>query len=117
MLKKFLAVAAASAMSSPVFAGFYFNTEVNSGFLGKDYLGSVTDLHLGYEGGNDSASYYVQGGLSVNTPDGGSAERNFSGKIGGSVLAADKVNVYGEFSVATSDVNNYGTKLGLKYSF
>ena len=114
MLKKVLAVVATSALSTPTFAGFYLNVESNSAFLGKDYIGSGTDLHLGYEGGNDSASYYLQGGAFLSNPDGGDSSTNFSGKVGGSVAASERVDVYGEFSIVTDSTNAYGTKLGLK---
>ena len=113
MLKKLLAVAAASAIS-PAFAGFYVNVENNAAFLGKDYIGSGTDLHLGYEGGNDSASYYLQGGAFLSNPDGGDSSTNFSGKVGGSVAASERVDIYGEFSIVTDSTNAYGTKLGIK---
>jgi len=116
MLKKLLAVAAASAIS-PAFAGFYVNVENNGSYTGKDYNGSGTDLHLGYEGGNGTASYYLQGGAFLSNPDGGDSSTNFSGKVGGSVAATDKVDVYGEFSIVTDTTNAYGTKLGLKYKF
>jgi len=115
MLKKVLTIAAASALSTPAFAGFYVNVENNAAFLGKDYIGSGTDLHLGYEGGNDSgASYYLQGGAFLSNPDGGESSTNFSGKVGGSVAASERVDVYGEFSIVTDTTNAYGTKLGIK---
>ena len=117
MLKKVLAVAAVSAVSTPCFAGFYVNIENNGSYTGKDYNGSGTDLHLGYEGSNGSASYYVQGGALLNNPDDGESETNFSGKVGGSVAASEKIDVYGEFSIVTDTTNSYGTKLGLKYKF
>ena len=117
MLKKVLAVAAASAVSTPAFAGFYVNIENNGSYTGKDYNGSGTDLHLGYEGSNGSASYYVQGGALLSNPDDGESETNFSGKVGGSISAAEKIDVYGEFSMVADDTNSYGTKLGLKYKF
>ena len=117
MLKKVLSIAAVSAVSTPCFAGFYVNIENNGSYTGKDYNGSGTDLHLGYEGSNGSASYYVQGGALLSNPDDGESETNFSGKVGGSISAAEKIDVYGEFSVVTNDVNSYGTKLGLKYKF
>ena len=42
----------------------------------------------------------------------------FSGKIGGSVAANDKVSVYAELAGITGDLNNsYGGKLGAKYNF
>ena len=117
MLKKLLAVVAASAIS-PCFAGFYVNVENNASYTGDDFTGSGTDLHLGYEGSNDSgASFYVQGGALLSNPDGADSETNFSGKVGGSISAAEKIDVYGEFSVVTDDTNSYGTKLGLKYKF
>jgi len=117
MLKKVLTIAAASALSTPAFAGFYVNLENNGSYTGRDYNGSGTDLHLGYEGGNGSASYYLQGGAFLSNPDGGDSSTNFSGKVGGSVAATDKVDVYGEFSIVTDTTNSYGTKLGLKYKF
>ena len=117
MLKKLLVAAAVTTCSSPVFAGFYLNAEVNSGFSGQDYTGSATDLHLGYEGSNGSASYYVQGGALLSNPDNADSETNFSGKVGGSISAAEKIDVYGEFAVVTDDENSYNSKLGLKYRF
>ena len=117
MLKKVLTIVAASALSTPAFAGFYLNVENNGSYTGKDYNGSGTDLHLGYEGGNGTGSYYLQGGAFLSNPDGGDSSTNFSGKVGGSVAATDKVDVYGEFSIVTNDTNSYGTKLGLKYKF
>ena len=114
MLKKILAVAAASAIS-PAFAGFYLNVENNGSYTGRDYNGSGTDLHLGYEGGNGgTASYYLQGGAFLSNPDGGDSSTNFSGKVGGSVAASERVDVYGEFSIVTDTTNAYGTKLGIK---
>ena len=122
MLKKVLAVAAVSAVSSvPVFAGFYVNVENNASYVGKDgkvdFTGSGTDLHLGYENGNAFGSYYIQGGLYVSSPDNADSESNFSGKVGGSVIASEKINVYGELSLVTDDSNLWGSKLGVKYSF
>ena len=116
MLKKLLAVAAASAIS-PAFAGFYVNVENNGSYTGDDFTMSGTDLHLGYEGSNGSASYYVQGGALLSNPDNADSETNFSGKVGGSISAAEKIDVYGEFSMVADDTNSYGTKLGLKYKF
>ncbi len=117
MLKKVLTIVAASALSTPAFAGFYLNVENNGSYTGKDYNGSGTDLHLGYEGGNGTGSYYLQGGAFLSNPDGGDSSTNFSGKVGGSVAATNKVDVYGELSIVTNDTNSYGTKLGLKYKF
>ena len=117
MLKKVLTIAAASALSTPAFAGFYLNVENNGSYQGKNFTGSGTDAHLGYEGGNGTASYYLQGGAFLSNPDGADSSTNFSGKVGGSVAASERVDVYGEFSIVTDTTNFYGTKLGLKYKF
>ena len=37
-------------------AGPYVNVETNSGFVGNDYTGSATDVHVGVEGDN----WYLQ---------------------------------------------------------
>ena len=52
MLKKALSLVAVSVLSTPAFAGFYVNVENNGSFTGKNFTGSGTDLHLGYENGN-----------------------------------------------------------------
>ena len=94
-------------------AGPYVNVEANSGFAGTDYAGTVIDNHVGIEGSN----WYVQGGPSIVSPDGGDSEVELSGKAGASIPLGD-VSLYGEVSFITGDEsNNYGTKAGLKYAF
>ncbi len=51
------------------------------------------------------------------SPDGGESETILTGKVFGSVAASDSLSVYGEISAAFDDVNSYGTKAGVKYSF
>ena len=95
-------------------AGPYVNVEANSGFTGSDYTGTVIDNHIGYEGSN----WYIQGGPSIVSPDGGESEVELSGKVGGSVPLSEKLGAYGELSVITGNDNNgYGTKVGVKYTF
>ena len=121
MIKSVLSVAAASALAVPsAFAGgLYANVESNASYTGSDFTTRTTDFHIGYEGGTDSFGYYVQGGPAVLAADGVDSESNFSGKLGGSVSATDKLGVYGEVSFAqVEDADNtYGTKIGAKYSF
>ena len=117
---------AAAVLGSPAVAGPYINVENNAGFLGgdgldMDYTGSVTDFHIGIEGG-DEASWYMQAGPALVSPDGGDADVEFSGKIGGSVVvsADEKLSIYGEVSFITVDdfdAANVGTKIGAKYNF
>ena len=117
----FAAVAAAPLFAGAAFAGPYVNVEANSGFVGSDYAGTVTDLHVGYEGtAGDSVGWYLQAGPSLVSPDGAESETVFSGKAGASVAATERLSVYGEVSFATGidgADNGYGTKAGLKYSF
>ena len=115
---KFLAILPAAAiLATPAVAGPYVNIENNAGFTGSDFNGHVTDFHLGYESSNDVGSYYVQAGPSVFAPDGGEEETKLTGKIGGSVQATERLSVYGEVAATFDDVNDYGTKVGVKYSF
>ena len=77
---------------------------------------------MGHEGPlGDTASYYVQAGASVVSPDGGEVDTVPSGKAGLGVALTDALGAYGEVSFQGSGSSSvdrgYGTKLGLKYSF
>ena len=123
MIKTAFAAAAALAFApAAALAGPYVNVEANSGFTGSDYTGTTTDLHVGYEDAlGDAASYYVQIGASVVSPDGGEADTVPSGKAGLSVAATEQLSVYGEVSfVGSGDASvdrGYGTKAGVKFAF
>ena len=120
---KRIALALASTLAAgPAFAGVYVNVENNAGFTGADYTGAVTDFHVGYEGGNESFDYYVQGGPAVVATDGADSDTRLSGKVGASVAATEKLDFYGELSVLTADAdtdldNAWATKLGAKFAF
>ena len=120
----FAAAAAAAAFAAPgaALAGPYVNVETNAGWTGSDYSGATTDFHVNYEGPiGESASYYVQAGASLVTPDGGTDETVPSGKAGVGVALSDALGAYGEVSFIGSGDSSvdrgYGAKLGLKYSF
>lgn len=98
-------------------AGPYVNIENNAGFTGSDFTGHQTDFHVGYEASGEVGSFYIQGGPSIAVPDAGDSDTFVTAKVGGSVNASEKVSVYGELSAAFDDVNSYGTKAGVKYSF
>ena len=120
MIKSVFAATAALSMSAgAAFAGPYVNVEANSGFVGSDYQGTVTDAHVGYEGPlGESAAWYIQGGPALVSPDGAETEVEFSGKGGASVALTDALSLYGEISFITADNDTgYGTKAGVKYSF
>jgi len=118
-MKKITLALAATLFSSPVLAGPYVNVETNANYTGSDYTSRATDLHVGYENELGSLAYYVQGGKTINAADGVESDSNFSGKLGASVSATEKLGLYGEVSFAqVEDADNtYGTKLGAKYSF
>ena len=119
---KRIALALASTLAAgPAFAGVYVNVENNAGYTGSDYTGAVTDFHVGYEGGNETVDWYVQGGPAVVAADAADESDNqLSGKVGASIAATEKLGFYGEISVITADGdvdNSWGTKIGTKYSF
>ena len=118
-MKKLALVLATTLVSTPAMAGPYVNVESNANYTGSDYTSRATDLHVGYENDLGALAYYVQGGKTINAADGVDSESNFSGKLGASVSATDKLGLYGEVSFAQVEDadNNYATKLGEKYSF
>jgi hypothetical protein len=118
----FAATAALFASAGAVFAGPYVNVETNAGWTGSEYNGAATDFHLGYEGAlGEDASYYIQGGATLVSPDGGESDTVPSGKAGVGVGLTEALGAYGEVSFVGSgddDIDRgYGAKLGLKYSF
>jgi hypothetical protein len=123
MIKSFIAAAAAAPLfAGAAMAGPYVNVEANSGWTGSEYNGTTTDAHVGYEGTlGESASWYVQGGASLVSPDGGETDTVPSGKAGLGVALTDALGAYGEVSFigsGDSDIDRgYGAKLGVKYSF
>ena len=123
MIKTTLAAVAATTLSAgAAVAGPYVNVETNAGWTGSDYNGATTDFHVGYEGAlGESATYYVQGGASLVTPDGGSDDTVPSGKAGIGVAVTDAVGLYGEVSfIGSGDADiyrGYGGMLGVKYNF
>ena len=123
MIKSVFAATAALSMSAgAAFAGPYVNVEANAGWTGSEYNGTATDAHVGYEGilGED-ASWYVQGGATLVSPDGGETDVVPSGKAGLGIAVTDALDAYGEVSFVgsgDSDIDRgYGAKVGLKYDF
>ena len=90
----------------------------NNGSYVNGFQGSVTDIHLGYEGGEGAFGFYAQGGFAL-VDDTTDVSTELSGKVGGSLSVADSgFSFYGELSGITTDNDPvFGTKLGAKYSF
>ena len=98
----------------------YINIEANTGVVGGQMGAVSTDAHVGVEGTLESgASWFVQAGPMITTNDGtGSTSLDLSGKVGGSVPINSAVDVYGELSLATGEMDTaYGAKLGTKFKF
>ena len=113
----FAAAAAAAAFAAPgaALAGPYVNVETNAGWTGSDYTGATTDFHVGYEGPiGESASYYVQAGASLVTPDGGTDETVPSGKAGVGVALSDALGAYGEVSFIGSGDSSVRSRIWCK---
>ena len=114
------AIAVVALAPASAFAGPYANVETNAGWAGSRSLGAATDVHVGFDGTAGNASYYIQGGPQIQTPNGGATEVVFSAKAGAGVDLTEKLTVYGELSVASGADgadNGYGGKLGATYSF
>lgn len=117
MIKPAVIASAIALSGAPAFAGPYANVENNAGFQDQ-FLGSVTDMHIGYEGGDGTYGFYLQGGPSIVSPNGGDVDVELSGKIGGSVQATENFGVYGEVSFVTTPMDPVvGTKIGAKWNF
>ena len=120
MIKSVFAAAAVTICSAgAAFAGPYVNVEANSGWAGSDYEGTVTELHVGYEGElGESAGWYAQAGPAIVSPDGEESSTEFSGKVGVGVELTERLEAYGEISFITGDDDTgYGTKAGVTYRF
>ena len=98
-------------------AGPYANIETQSKFAGSDYSKTSTDFFVGYEGEAGTLDYFIEGGPSMTTVDGGETDTIPAGKVGLSVKASERLKVYGELSASFDEVNDYGTKVGVKYNF
>ena len=90
---------------------------------GDDYVGALTDLHVGFEGEVGAASWYVQGGPAILAIDGAENETRYSGKVGVGLPVSEAVDIYAELSAVTAtdefemDDLSVGGKLGVKYTF
>ena len=119
-MKKIALILASAFVAAPAIAGPYVNVESNASYTGSDYKSRTTDFHVGYEGGNDTFGYYIQGGPAVVAADAVDSDTQLSGKVGADVNATDKLSFYGEVAVLTVDGdadNEWSTKIGTKYSF
>ena len=119
MFKSVFAATALSMSAGAALAGPYVNVETNAGWVGDDYSGATTDIHVGYEGEVGAASYYVQAGPAVVAVDGEETDTQFSGKAGLGIPVSDALSAYGEVSFLTvkTKMISVWAVMGLKYNF
>jgi len=117
MIKAFAVAVSGVLAGSAALAGPYVNVENNGSYV-DGFQGSVTDVHLGYEGGEGAYGFYAQGGFAL-VDDTDDVNAELSGKVGGSVTVADSgFSLYGELSgITTANDPVFGTKMGAKYNF
>ena len=120
----FAATAALSMSAGAALAGPYVNVESNASWSGDDYVGAITDIHVGFGGDlGEDASWYIQGGPAILAIDGAENETRYSGKVGVAADLTDSLGVYGELSALTAsdsfemDDLGVGGKLGATFSF
>lgn len=117
-MKTIIAAGILLASAPAAIAGPYANVESNSLRFGNDYLGTVIEPHVGYEGElGDAADWYVQGGPAFSMPNGEDAETDFSGKAGIVYNAAENLEIYKEIYFITGDETATTFKAGATYRF
>ena len=127
-IKSTIAAVAASPflLAGAAFAGRNVNFESNLSYPDGSYSSAVTDVHIGYEGVNDTGklAYYVQGGPAVSHSEAADdTDVDFSGKVGASYAIAEATSLYGELSGITDEDSsgdsliNWGAKAGVKFTF
>ena len=99
-------------------AGPYANVESNTSWYGNDYLGAVTESHIGYEDTiGEDGSWYIQAGPAFVAEDGSDLDVEFSGKIGAGYDVSESVEVYAEYSFISGTELGSGVKTGVTYRF
>ena len=71
MIKALALAVSGVLVGSAALAGPYVNVENNAGYQ-DGYLGSTTDIHVGFEGSDAVYGYYLQAGPAVVAPADGS---------------------------------------------
>ena len=97
----------------------YANVETKSKFTGDVYGGTATEVHAGY----DFGPFKIQGGPAFVNPRGEAGRAEWSGKVKASTKLNEDLKLYGEVSFITKDKEftfddlNFGTKVGVTYTF
>lgn len=126
MFKSLVAASAALSLSaSAAVAGPFLNVEANASYPDGEYVGAVTDFHLGFEGTAGDVGYYIQGGPAfIHSEAADDTETELSGKVGVTYAATDYLGVYGELAAITNgedkdgdEILDWAGKVGVKFDF
>lgn len=113
-----VAVVATPVLVSPVLAGPYVYTEVESDFTGSEYDGSAVNARVGYETEvGESAVGYIEIGPTVLLEDGADEDTRLGLEVGGEVELTEELSLYGDVEMLTGNTNYYGTTVGARWSF
>ena len=110
MIKSVFAATAALSMSAgAALAGPYVNVETNAGWVGDDYSGATTDIHVGMKEKLVLLPTTSKQAPAVVAVDGEETDTQFSGKAGLGIPVSDALSAYGEVSfLTTEDDDDFG---------
>ena len=117
-MKSIIATGILLSVSAPALAGPYANVESNTTYFGEDYVGTVTELAVGYEGElGEKGKWYVQGGPALVAIDDQDSEVEFAGKAGLGFEVREDLSIYGEYAWLGGEELGSAVKAGVKYNF
>ena len=118
IIKAIAGLSALTLAGGAAHAGYYVNTEIESGFTGNDYTGSQLETRLGYEGElSDRSDFYVELGPTVTFEDDADETTELGVEVGADFAVTDNLTVYGEVEAFTGSDIETSTIVGARYSF
>ena len=121
MYKSIAAAAAVIALApAGAIAGPYLNAETNAGWTGSQSNGAQQICTSAMKVLPALPPIMFKEDHKSRRRNGGATDIVFSAKAGAGIDLTEKINAYGELSLATGvdgAANGYGGKLGVKYSF
>jgi len=120
MLKYALAALAVIPMVAPAAnaEGFYVFSDVKSTWEGDDYERSRVRARVGYEKEiTETTSAYLELGPEMYLLQDESADTRLALEVGGETELTEGLNLYGDVEMITGPLNDYKTKIGLRYEF
>ena len=121
-MKQLLALAALPMIAAPAMANPYLESKTNTAFSGSSYVGTQTELRIGYQQDLGSgSSVYGEIGPGYQFRNGSALDQYVTaGEIGVTVPLAKKLalkaKVEGDLGGRT-EVFNFGTEVKVRYTF